>query len=196
MTLVDRRTPGWFPVFLREFGCDVIRRGARLQASSVINIRRRRKQPESELSIWKSEASRERASEGAAGVGKGGGVGGMGEKGELSFFARPSLPRLLSRAARACTFHDFSKWKACFHARAYACSTMLKKIENHDCAFVVSNLYFKLFCTSRSCFMTRNLRDSSPFRVAIDARRKKTHEKASILKRVKEPPARPTHTLA
>ena len=26
MTLVDSRTPGWFPVFLREFGCDVIRR--------------------------------------------------------------------------------------------------------------------------------------------------------------------------
>lgn len=171
---------------------------ARLQASSVINIRRRRKQPESELSIWTSEASRERASERAAWVG-GGGVGGlegMGEKGELSFFARPSLPRLLSRAAHACTFHDFSKWKACFHARAYACSTMLKKIENHDCAFVVSNLYFKLICTSRSCFMTRNLRDSSPFRVAIDARRKKTREKANILKRVKEPPARPTHTLA
>ena len=69
------------------------------------------------------------------------------------------------------------------------CSTMLKKIENHDCAFVVSNLYFKLICTSRSCFMTRNLRDSSPFRVAIDARRKKTHEKASILKRVEERPA-------
>ena len=38
--------------------------------------------------------------------------------------------------------------------------------------------------------MTRNLRDSSPFRVAIDARRKKTREKASILKRVEEPPAR------
>lgn len=166
---------------------------ARLQASSVINIRRRRKQPESELYIWTSEASRERASERAAGVG---GFGGMGEKGEPSFFARPSLPRLLSRAARACTFHDFSKWKVCFHARAYACSTMLKKIKNHDCAFVVSNLYFKLIRTSRSCFMTRNLRDSSPFRVAIDARRKKTREKASILKRVKEPPARPTHTLA
>ena len=120
----------------------------------------------------------------------------MGEKGELSFFARPSLLRLLSRAAHACTFHDISKWKACFHARVYACSTMLKKIENHDCAFVVSNLYFKLICTSRSCFMTRNLRDSSPFRVAIDARRKKTREKSSILKRVEEPPARPTHALA
>ena len=172
---------------------------ARLQASSVINIRPRRKQPESELSIWTSEASREWASERAAWVGGGGGVGGlegMGEKGELSFFARPSLPRLLSRAAHPCTFQDFSKRKACFHTRAYACSTMLKKIENHDCAFVVSNLYFKLICTSWSCFMTRNLRDSSPFRVAIDARRKKTREKASILKRVKEPPARPTHTLA
>lgn len=86
MTLVDRRTPGWFPVFLREFGCDVIRRGARLQASSVINIRRRRKQPESELSIWKSEASRERASEGAAGVGKGGGGWEGWEKKESSPF--------------------------------------------------------------------------------------------------------------
>ena len=147
------------------------------------------------------ELSEPRTSERASRVGGGGGGGvvgleGMGEKGELSFFARPSLPRLLSRAAHACTFHDFSKWKACFHARAYACSTMLNKIENHDCAFVVSNLYFKLICTSRSCFMTRNLRDSSPFRVAIDARCKKTREKASILKRVKEPPARPTHTLA
>ena len=34
------------------------------------------------------------------------------------------------------------------------------------------------------------------FEVAIDASRKKTREKASILKRVKEPSARPTHTLA
>ena len=112
----------------------------------------------------------------------------MGEKGEPSFFARPSLPRLLSRAARACTFHDFSKWKACFHSRAYACSTMLKKIKNHDCAFVVSNLYFKLICTSRSCFMTRNLRDSSPFRVAIDARRKKTREHPETGKGTPRPP--------
>ena len=125
-----------------------------------------------------------------------GGGGGWEEKDSSPFFARPSLPRLLSRAARACTFHDISKWKACFHARAYACPTMLKKIENHDCVFVVSNLYFKLICTSRSCLMTSNLRDSSPFRVAIDARRKKTREKASILKRVEEPPARSTHALA
>ena len=59
---------------------------ARLQASSVINIRRRRKQPESELSIWKSEASRERASERAAGVGKGGGGWEGWEKKESSPF--------------------------------------------------------------------------------------------------------------
>ena len=60
---------------------------ARLQASSVINIRRRRKQPESELSIWTSEASRERASERAAWVGGRALVGWKGwEKKESSPF--------------------------------------------------------------------------------------------------------------
>ena len=58
---------------------------ARLQASSVLNIRRRRKQPESDLSTWTSEASRERASERARGVG-GWGVWEGWEKKESSPF--------------------------------------------------------------------------------------------------------------
>ena len=55
---------------------------ARLQASSVINIRRRRKQPESELYIWTSEASRERG-------GGGGGLEGWEKKESSPFLPAP-----------------------------------------------------------------------------------------------------------
>ena len=128
---------------------------------------------------------------GGGGGGGGWGVGRGGRERRALLFC-PPLAAASPLTCRSCVY--FSRFLQM--ESLLSCSTMLKKIENHDCAFVVSNLYFKLICTSRSCFMTRNLRDSSPFRVAIDARRKKTREKASILKRVKEPPARPTHTLA
>ena len=76
---------------------------ARLQASSVINIRRRRKQPESELSIWKSEASREQASERAAGVWKGGGGRRDGRKRRALLFC-PPLAAASPLTCRSCVY--------------------------------------------------------------------------------------------